>query len=112
MIASSHLSCELRPQRNLATSCSHAQPKSSGVVRERGKRLKSCRSKPSMLRFARLQQRGGAKQCASGACEASPAERAHEPPRGVERYSASRGDLKSSNQVAARAGQPGRPCRG
>ena len=29
----------------------------------------------------------------SGACESSPAERAHGPPRGVEQYSASRGDL-------------------
>ena len=29
----------------------------------------------------------------SGACESSPAERAHGPPRGVEQHSASRGDL-------------------
>ena len=39
----------------------------------------------------------------SGACESSPAERAHGPPRGVEQHSASRGDLtepESSRSIA------------
>ena len=77
----------------LPHACYHAHQKPPACCQGEGKGSKEAGRSPACCSSRRCIREEMPNNAQSGACESSPAERAHGPPRGVEQYSASRGDL-------------------